>query len=54
MRSEALMMFIETLDHLNDGIGVSVVPANGQLTTQQAADMLGVSRPYLIAYQSYS
>lgn len=46
--SEALMMFIEILDHLNDGVGVSVVPANAELTSQQAADMVGVSRPYLI------
>jgi len=42
------MMFIEILDHLNDGIGVSVVSANAELTSQQAADMLGVSRPHLI------
>jgi excisionase family DNA binding protein len=46
--SEALKMFIEILDHLRDGIGVSIVPANSELTTQQAADLLGVSRPYLI------
>jgi len=46
--SEALKMFIEILDHLRDGAGVSVVPANSELTTQQAADLLGVSRPYLI------
>ena len=46
--SEALKMFIEILDHLKDGVGVSIVPANSELTTQQAADLLGVSRPYLI------
>jgi len=46
--SEALEMFIEILDHFKDGVGVSVVPANSELTTQQAADLLGVSRPYLI------
>lgn len=46
--SEALKMFIEILDHLRDGVGVSVVSANSELTTQQAADLLGVSRPYLI------
>ena len=43
--AEALKLFIEILDHLSNGVGVSVVPANAELTTQQAADMLGVSRP---------
>ena len=47
--SKAMKMFIEILDHLKDGVAVSVVPANTDLTTQQAADLLGVSRPYLIA-----
>ena len=46
--SEALKILIEILDHLKDGNGVSIVPANSELTTQQAADLLGVSRPYLI------
>lgn len=46
--AEAIKLFIEILDHLNDSVGVSVVPANAELTTQQAADMLGVSRPHLI------
>lgn len=46
--SEALTMFIEILDHLEDGVPVSIVPANTDLTTQQAADLIGVSRPYLI------
>ncbi len=46
--SQALRLFIEILDHLKDGIGVTVVPSNADLTTQQAADLVGVSRPYLI------
>jgi len=46
--SQALKLFIEILDHLKDGVGVTVVPSNAELTTQQAADLLGVSRPHLI------
>lgn len=46
--AEALKLFIEILDHLEDGLAVSVVPSDTELTTQQAADLLGVSRPYLI------
>lgn len=46
--AQALKLFIEILDHLKDGIGVTVVPSNADLTTQQAADLAGVSRPYLI------
>ncbi|MCL1693693.1 MAG: excisionase family DNA-binding protein [Actinomycetia bacterium] len=46
--AQALKLFIEILDHLKDGVGVTVVPSDADLTTQQAADLVGVSRPYLI------
>lgn len=41
-------MIAHVLGQLAAGHGVSVIPSEAELTTQQAADMLNVSRPYLI------
>jgi excisionase family DNA binding protein len=41
-------MFAQLMGILEAGQGVVLVQLNAQLTTQQAADMLNVSRPYLI------
>ena len=44
----AAAMFAQVMSVLEMGQGVAMVPSDAQLTTQQAADMLNVSRPYLI------
>jgi excisionase family DNA binding protein len=44
----AAAMFAQLMGILEAGQGVVLVQLNAQLTTQQAADMLNVSRPYLI------
>ncbi|MFE4176460.1 helix-turn-helix domain-containing protein [Streptomyces sp. NPDC056909] len=41
-------MFATMLAALANGQGVQLMPVNAMLTTQQAANMLNVSRPYLI------
>ncbi|KOV23431.1 helix-turn-helix domain-containing protein [Streptomyces heliomycini] len=41
-------MFASMLAALAHGQGVQIMPVDAELTTQQAADMLGVSRPFLI------
>ncbi|MGW9494933.1 helix-turn-helix domain-containing protein [Streptomyces prasinus] len=41
-------MFASMLAALANGQGVQIMPVDAELTTQQAADILNVSRPYLI------
>jgi excisionase family DNA binding protein len=45
---EAAVLFAQVLDYLANGEGVAVMPNSAELTTQQAAEYLNVSRPYLI------
>ncbi|RYZ89135.1 MAG: DNA-binding protein [Proteobacteria bacterium] len=46
--SEALRMLNEILIQMAAGNAISVLPQKCELTTMQAAQMLNVSRPYLI------
>jgi excisionase family DNA binding protein len=43
------VLFAQILEILAKGHGVQIIPKEVELTTQQAADMLNVSRPYLIS-----
>lgn len=44
----AVRLLMKALAELEKGHAVTVVPVHAQLTTQRAADLLGVSRPFLI------
>lgn len=44
----AYRVLVEAVRELADGNAVAVLPVRAELTTQEAADLLGVSRPYLI------
>ncbi|GAA4606061.1 hypothetical protein GCM10023195_21420 [Actinoallomurus liliacearum] len=45
---EAVSLFAYILAQAAEGRGVSVIPSHAEFTTQQAADVLNVSRPFLI------
>ncbi|NUY57190.1 MULTISPECIES: helix-turn-helix domain-containing protein [Salinivibrio] len=46
--SSALNMMIEVLTQLGHGNSVSITPIHAELTTQEGADMLNMSRPTFI------